>query len=315
MMKPRKLLVRALCAAFLFTLAPAVQAVNIAGVTNLLAAGRNDGNVQMFNADTGASLGDFDPSGGSGEIGELLYHNNQWYGVQGGGVYRWDLDGTNPSQEISGIPGFPLGIATDGTNFYTAGDGGSGIRAYDASFAFQGQIFGTNVAGLTYGPDGNLVSGYWGDNLVRHIGLPGGGELTNWNVNLAGFPEYNPDGNLYHAPLVANDVSIYNSPLHPTDPFLLTGAIPVPADGGALAQIGFIGPDTMFVSRKDATGIFRFDRNAGAWSLTPGGGTNGAWSTRSTLTGTGVATNYVPEPSSVVLLAAGLLGFLARRRR
>ena len=100
MMKPIKPLVRALCAAFLFTLAPAVEAVNISGVNNLLAAGRNDGNVQMFNADTGASLGDFDASGGSGEIGELLYHNNQWYGVQGGGVYRWDLDGTVDESNI-----------------------------------------------------------------------------------------------------------------------------------------------------------------------------------------------------------------------
>ncbi len=281
--------------ACLLALAPALEAVDISGVTNLLAAGRNDGNVQMFDGDTGASLGDFDPSGGSGEIGELLFHNNQWYAAQGGSVYQWDLDGTNPSQVISGIPGFPLGLATDGSSIFTAGDGGAGIREYDASFAFQGQIFGTNVAGLTLGPDGNLVSGYW-DGKVRHIELPGGGELTNWDVNLAGFPEYHPDGDLYHAPLVADDVSIYNSPLHPTDPLGFVEAIPVPADGGALAQIAFLGPDTMFVSRKDGTGIFRFDRNAGTWSLNAGGGPNGAWATRATQTGTGVATNFVSAP-------------------
>ncbi len=175
----KKMFVFTAIVGLVFALAPAAWAVDITGVTNLLAAGRNDGNVQMFNADTGASLGDFDASG-IGELGELLFHNNQWYGVSNGSrdVWQWDLDGTNPTQVITNIPGFPIGLATDGTSLWIGAEG-SGIHRYNATtFTFEDTITTTAVAGLTYGPDGNLVSGYW-DGMVRHF-QPDGTELTNW---------------------------------------------------------------------------------------------------------------------------------------
>ena len=220
---------------------PVAQAGDISGVTNLLAANHYDEadlrQLEMFNADTGQWMFTFDPLPGGlqASMGTKAteFHDGYWYTFTTvdepnriAAVYRYDIDGTNPTLVAENVTGMIEGFAADDNHLYVGTKGGwgwtGGLYKFDMSttpYTPLGQINAGNFAGMDFGPDGNLYSGNEGTGKVSIHDTDGNG-LGQFDLTRAYRPEFHPDGDLYVTSYSDNPVvSHFNSPLH-ADPLL-----------------------------------------------------------------------------------------------
>ena len=341
MLKNQKLLgILALAAILVVGLAaPAAQAGDITGVTNLLAANhwdeQNPPQLEMFNADTGDHMFTFDPlpDGLAPGTKATAFHDGYWYTFSTidnvnliAGIFRYDIDGTNPVK-VAEMSGMVEGIAvSDDNHLYVGSSGGwgwvGGLYKFDMSttpYTPVGQINSGNHQGTDVGPDGNVYTANTANGKISYFDPNGNGlgqiaQTRVWSL------EFHPGGDLYSTSYDSYEsVAHYNSPLHPTDPLALVEEIPVPDFGGwnGIGKIHFLGEDTMFVSRI-GQGIARYLNDGGGWTLDPETEFVARPDVQVPRTWSfAVGSAPVPEPSSIALLVCGLLGlaFVSWRKR
>jgi len=276
------------------------------------------GRVCRFDGQTGQFVDEFIPSGSGGlanAIAMALGPDGNVYVSNSSedNVLRYDgvtgdfIDAFVP-RASGGLNG-PQGLAFGpGGDLYVAGyNNNDGVRRYDGiSGAFIGVFtkptgsLGTPID-LAFGPDGHLyVHNQLDRNILQFHG--GTGELIQAivpNTYDTGPIAFGPDDNLYMSARGGDCVVRYDG---------RTGAridTFIPSGSGGLDQpfhLTFEG-DYLYVVGCQANGVFQYDASSGAF-VRKFAGMNYA-----------VGILFIPEPTTLSLLALGGLAVIRRRRR
>jgi DNA-binding beta-propeller fold protein YncE len=284
--------------------------------------------VLRYNQTTGAFVSTFVPSGSGGlsfPLGGTFGPDGNLYVSSSDNERVIRYNGTTGSLIGTFVPSVddPAGLAfgPDG-NLYVASSSSPGelSRFNGVTGAQVGTSFGSaqlsNPEGLTFGPDGNLyVAGGDTSSVLRFnpttgafinaFVAPGSGGLLS-----ARGVAFGADGNLYVTSFGNSQILRYNG----TTGALLGTFVAAGTGGLSLPRGLTFGPDgNLYVGNFSTGDILRFNGSTGAFIdafIPAGSGGLGGPTFLAFFTPTAV-----PEPSSWLLLLAGLIGLVEWRRR
>lgn len=205
---------------------------------------------------------------------------------------------------LNGNSGLTFG--PDG-NLYAASYNGNDVLRYNGHTGAYDKVFATGVTtpyGVTFGRDGNLYVGDVTNNRIDRFNGTTGAFIDHFvNGGVLNYPgqfAFGPDGNLYVSSFNTNKVIQYDG---------TTGQVVNGSFASVIAPTGLsFGPDgSLYVASFTNGTIGRYNGLTGAFQNLYASGLDGG----------PTFLTFVPEPSSIVLMAIGTigLGLWGRRRR